>query len=730
MPESALVLDELLLKLTAVKPNGKNYQAQCPAHEDRTASLSVTRSDSGNILVKCFAGCSIEAICMALGITVQQLFAPKAALTPLPKILAVYDYKDIEGQLRYQVVRFSPKDFRQRQPSIRGGYVWNMKGAIRIPYRLPELRGQSVVYIAEGEKDCDALFALGLPATTNVGGAGKWIDDYSETLKSIGVSRCVLLPDNDNSGKEHMTDVARSLKAVGIGIVNITFEGLKAKGDVSDWLTLGHTKDDLEALVSKKPYILPANSQSEVSAPLDPALDPARWPRSDLGAAEAFVDREGENVRFDNAQERWLVWDHHLWRPDTHGMIYRLTHAHIRQWQKETIERVKNKQERESLIDYLFKLERRSGVDNTIAMSKTLLPVADPGDNWDKNAWLMCMANGVVDLKTGKLRDGERSDRITLQTTTTYDASATCPAWENFLREVFEGDTDIIGYIRRALGYSLTGDMREQCFFMCIGAGSNGKSTFLSTLEAVWGKYAYTTDMKTFTTNQNSADQGFDLAELANRRLILASETKSDSRLNEQALKNFTGGEKMNAARKYGHPFEYVPTGKIWMGLNHQPRVKDDSYGFWRRVRIIPFQRIFSGSAANPNLRSELVAEAPGILNWAVSGCLEWQRDGLNQPSKIFNATDAYRDAEDPLADFLLERTEPDSASEISAVGFYKNYVEWAKEQGFSDREMLTAHGFGRNVSRRFEKRHTAQGKRYVGIRVTVRAKDLLSSAY
>ena len=298
-----------------------------------------------------------------------------------------------------------------------------------------------------------------------------------------------------------------------------------------------------------------------------------------------------------------------------------------------------------------------------------------------------------------------------------------------FLSEVFDDNHDVIAYIQRALGYSLTGDMNEQCFFMCVGHGSNGKSTFLSALESVWGDYAYTTDMKTFTTNNQSADQGFDLAELAHRRLILASETKSDSRLNEQALKNFTGGEKMNAQRKYGHPFEYTPTGKIWIGVNHQPRVKDDSFGFWRRVRIIPFERTFAGSSANSRLKDELIAAASGILNWAVAGCLAWLRDGLSPPASVFTATDAYRDAEDPIAEFLTDATEPDSEGHTPAVAMYRSYLTWAQDQGLTERERLTKTAFGRLLSRRFDKKHTAYGWRYLGVTTKLRPKDLLSQA-
>jgi putative DNA primase/helicase len=315
-----------------------------------------------------------------------------------------------------------------------------------------------------------------------------------------------------------------------------------------------------------------------------------------------------------------------------------------------------------------------------------------------------------------------------MQTPTAFAADAPCPRWEQFLEEVFEQDAPLIRYIQRALGYSLTGDVREQCFFMCVGSGSNGKSTFTGTLQALFGDYAYTTDMKTFSHSFGSEQGLFDMAELMNRRLILASETKAECRLNEQALKNFTGGEKINAQRKYGHPFEYQPVGKIWLGMNHQPTVKDDSYGFWRRVRIVPFNRTFGGSGANPHLRDELAAEAPGILAWIVRGTLDWLKVGLQCPPRVLDATEAYKEAEDPLREFITDClvATADLSVRISSTKLYAVYREWATLQGLRDRQFMTAPVFGRSFSRHFQKLRTEQGTRYLGVYLKVRTPDLL----
>lgn len=732
MAEPAISLQSILSKAGTVRKIGDNWQAKCPAHEDHRASLSIGQGENGTILLHCHAGCSFESIIAAWDVSAKALMPQTERPPSAPRkgkgiASIIYDYRDHSGQIVYQVVRMEPKDFRQRRlDRASGKYIWDMKGVTKIPYRLNELIGKDTIYVVEGEKDADVLWANHIPATTNVGGAGKWHDSYSEALKDAGVVRAVLLPDNDASGLRHMEHVAASLKVVGIAVNLIQLDGLQLKGDVSDWLK-AHDIAALEFMVAKRPWVLPRNSAIglEPDAPLDPLLDPTRFPKTDLGNAEAFVDKEGHNLRWDVSQERWLLWNGIIWQPDRDLSIHRVANAHVRQRQIEAAEHIRDKNVRATFTDFLFKLERKSGLDTITEMTKRMLPVADSGRGWDDQPWLVACLNGVIDLRTGELRDGERGDKMTMHTPMLYTPDAPCERWSQFLLEVFDGDSSLVAYTQRSLGYSLTGDMREQCFFMCVGSGSNGKSTFLSTLNHVWGEYSYTTDMRTFATNSAQQDSsGFDLAELAQRRMILASETKTNSRLNEHALKNFTGGEKINAARKYGHPFEYVPTGKIWMGVNHQPKVTDDSHGFWRRVRIVPFLRAFSGSSNDPTLKHKLIAEAPGILAWAVRGCLAWQSEGLNPPMSVMNATDAYQQTEDPIIDFILERTEPDNSSWVPSAKLYKAYQEWAQDQGLREKETVTSTTFGRLMSKKYEKKQTESGKRYMGLSLTAKLKS------
>lgn len=729
MADAALSLDEILLALHSVQKAGANWKARCPAHDDRTASLSVTQGDSGNILLKCFAGCSYKDIVTALGFTTQQLFPPSPQPFGQKHLVATYDYKDVSGVLRYQVCRFAPKDFRQRQPDRNGGWIWNMRGIQRIPYRLNELSGQHTIYIAEGEKDVDSLWAIGCAATTNVGGAGKWKDSDSDSLKSVGVNRVILLPDNDDPGRDHMTQVARSVKAAGIAVILVALPGLKPKGDVSAWFMSGHDRADLEKLVGAKPYVLAKGSVHADDD--DPNVgDPYganRWKQTDLGVAESFVHRFGDKVRYNHKHKEWLVWNCHHWKNDKNEEIRRKATEHVRMWQTEAMA-IRDMDVKRSVATFTLKLERSAALGTLVDLSRAMLPVSDTGDHWDDDPMLVGCPNGVIDLSKGTLRAGHPDDRITLQTSVDFDPDAPSERWQNFVAEIFDNDAELISFIRRAAGYSLTADTKEQCFFMCVGHGANGKSTFLSALSAVWGDYGYTTDTNVFASNAGSKDSTpYDLAELLGRRMVLMSETKANSRMNEQSIKNFTGGERINAQKKFGHPFEFQPVGKLWMGINHQPKVFDDSHGFWRRVRLIPFTRTFAGTSDNRNLKKELMAEAPGILAWAVQGCQEWAEQGLNPPLSVMNATDAYQESEDPIRDFILERVEFETGSEVPCNGTYMSYREWARDQGMSDKEQLSKNSFGRLMSKMCERRHTMYGWRYVGLRVKVRPKDMFS---
>jgi hypothetical protein len=256
-----MVALDLFLDRVDFKREGNGFKAKCPAHEDIQASLSISEGADGRVLLYCHAGCTVEQVVSKLGLTLADLF-PRTG-NDRGKIVATYEYPDEHGDLLFQVVRFDPKDFKQRRPDGNGGWVWNLKGVRRVLYRLPQILKADTVYVVECEKDADRLWSLGFPATTSPHGAGKWREEYSQYLAS---KRVVILPDNDESGEQHVLQVARSLLPVAAAVKIVRLPGLPPKGDVSDWLAAGHTKEELAAIVQTTSILRVEDLQSEQKA--------------------------------------------------------------------------------------------------------------------------------------------------------------------------------------------------------------------------------------------------------------------------------------------------------------------------------------------------------------------------------------------------------------------------------------------------------------------------------
>lgn len=229
---------------------GQEWQGLCPFHDDHTPSWTGNRHTG---LWRCF-GCGAHGNAQQFAQRIGESREMGRTIT------TTYPYHDEQGALLYEVVRFSPKGFAQRRPDGHGGWLYNLNGTRRVLYRLPEILDKPTIFICEGEKDCARLWPLGIPATTCPGGAGKWRPEYSQTLAG---KRVVILPDNDDPGEQHATQVARFLLPVAAAVKIVRLPGLLPKGDVSDWLDAGHTKEELAAIVKAAPLLTPENLPPE-----------------------------------------------------------------------------------------------------------------------------------------------------------------------------------------------------------------------------------------------------------------------------------------------------------------------------------------------------------------------------------------------------------------------------------------------------------------------------------
>jgi len=437
------------------------------------------------------------------------------------------------------------------------------------------------------------------------------------------------------------------------------------------------------------------------------------YPLTDAGNGELFADLYGDRFRYDHRRRRWVVWKGDWWSADADGEVRRLAKVAVRSRYLDALS-IPSADERLKAARFALQSESRQRLDSLLVQAQTEHPLADAGDRWDSDPLLFGVANGVVDLRTGVLRRGRPEDRITQHSVVRFDPDARCPRFLRFLDEVF-GDSEIVDYIQRAIGYSLTGDTREQCLFLCYGTGSNGKSILLGVLRALTGSYGYNAPFSLFELH-NRPSIPSDVAALVGRRLVTAAETNEGTRLNEARVKALTGGDTMTARFMYADLFEFVPMAKFWLAVNYKPGVSDQSHGFWRRVRIIPFLRQFEGASDDKTLEGKLLAELPGILAWAVRGALAWLQRGLDPPAAVRVATQEYRRESDPLAQFIDECCVVSDQFNVGANHLFKAYEQWGIEQGLKDRERLNATKFGTQIKTRFTRKHGNGGKRYFGI--------------
>jgi putative DNA primase/helicase len=311
-------------------------------------------------------------------------------------------------------------------------------------------------------------------------------------------------------------------------------------------------------------------------------------------------------------------------------------------------------------------------------------------DLFDKQKCLLNTETATLNLVNGEPRDFAKTDYLTKMAAVAFDAKAHCPRWEKFLHEVTEDDSDLEAFLRRSVGYCLTGITTEQCFWIVFGSGSNGKTTFLETILALLGDYGC--QVKTEVLLDGGYEQkDYHLAELYGRRLVVACESDASRKLATGLLKQASGGEQVIARRPYELPFSFYPEFKIWLSTNYKPRVNDASNAIWRRIHAVPFRACFAkrgelparrAKPADTSLREQLKKELPGILNWAISGCLEWQEIGLSPPKTVLEATQQYRQDEDLLGTFIEDCCVVRNGAFETANALYLAYVSWCRDSG------------------------------------------------
>jgi putative DNA primase/helicase len=435
-------------------------------------------------------------------------------------------------------------------------------------------------------------------------------------------------------------------------------------------------------------------------------------PLTDAGNAECIAHLYGDRLRYDHISKSWRVWDGQRWRVDHDCESTRLALATVRaRRQAFHTDGALSNDDRVKGFKFSLTSENQAKLMAALSHAQSLIEFATLVQQYDRNRMLVCAGDVTIDLDTVTPREHRREDLITLMLGTQWDPEATAPRWLQFINELWPDAPAMHAYIQRAFGYCLTGDIREQAFFLCHGNGRNGKSTLFNVLRALAGEYSSVTDFTTF--DADTQESRSDLAKLRAARVVTVSESNEDTRLAEARIKAVTGGEAITARELYGKPFDYVPQFKLWMAMNHLPTIRGADNGIWRRIHLIEFNQNFEGRE-DKQLEQKLRAELPGILNWALDGLREWHAQGLNPPADVVNATKAYRADQDLIGRWVSDCCVLGAREQVQSSLAYESYVQWCQRVNVREQSLPL---WGRRMKERGFTDRTLEGRTfYVGI--------------
>lgn len=417
---------------------------------------------------------------------------------------------------------------------------------------------------------------------------------------------------------------------------------------------------------------------------------------TDVGNAQRFAIRHGETAHYIPAWGSWITYVGGRWSRDDSGAVERMAKSTVLSFYLDA-HSTTDDMERRQLVRWAQESEKAHKLAALISLAKSEPGMVARPSQLDADPWLFNVANGTVDLRTGILRPHDRADLLTKQAPVLYDPAARCDRWESFLSEIFSGNEPLIRFMQRAIGYSLTGQTTEQCLFLLYGLGANGKSVLLEVLRRLLGDYARSADFSTFLERRGDGPRN-DVARLAGARLVTSSEVSEGRRLSESLVKSLTGGDVIAARFLNQEHFEFAPQFKLWMAANHKPQIRGTDHGIWRRIKLVPFMVQIPEERQDKNLVNVLMDELPGILAWAVAGCIMWQQHGLGAPAEVQAATAQYREEMDQLGPFIEERCVTGKDCSVGATELYAAYSQWCSS---AEERPMSRQKFGTQMTER-----------------------------
>lgn len=695
------IFNENISHFQIVNRYGERIQCKCPAHDDKQASLTISKGRKCTLFY-CHAGCKLDDILNAAGIKKTDTFYENKEKSAnwrkfiesreQRKIEGIYPYYCIgDGKYAFHKIRLSGKKIiygRLENDKFRYGLSRNkprkayraIYGNIQNIYRA--IQENRPVYITEGEKDTDTMTKKGY-TTFTYGGCSDWQSDFADILKGAIV---YILADNDTPGKQVAQKIYDDVKTIADSAKIIIPMPDIPKADITDYFESGKTKEDFSMLLKQEGKMLLETISHSVEAlpkQLEKINACSNYEVNDKGNGQLFADVFKDKHRYNPSRKDFMLYDGKRWVDDTEGLAA--------------------KADAKSLSDALLVYGSSTGNGDYLKAVTALCNIRNRNnmlqdskdvyyfcnEDLDVDDYLLNVKNGTLDLSKDEPKFMKHNPDMLLSKVcnVNYDPSAECKAWNKFLSEIMTGDKEKIKYLQKIAGLSLTGNTQEETCFILFGSTTrNGKTTFCETIIYLLGDYALTMKPESLAVKQNtdSRQANGDIARLAGCRFCNASEPPKRMLFDTALLKSLLGRDSITARHLHQREFSFIPKFKLVINTNYLPVIADDTVFSSGRINVISFDRHFEPEEQDKHLKERLRQdkELSGILNWCIEGLRLYRLEGLKPPKAVISATETYRSDSDKIGNFIKEcLTKTGKNSSVKSV--YELYTNWCNDNGF-----------------------------------------------
>ncbi len=703
------IYESNLLSFEIKKRYGTKAQCRCPAHDDKHASLTITKGRKCTLFY-CHAGCKVDDILKAAGLEKKNTFYDVEPINQKRKayayiegrekrrIEAIYHYVSINGDYAFSKVRLEGKKIlygvlqnERFTYGLQGRSRRELK-AIYVPDGVQAINKAisegEPIFIPEGEKDVNTLKSKGYAAVT-YGGVNDWQQDFAGLFKN---ANAIILADNDEPGKHVASVIQRDLQGIAKSVGVIVPMPDLSKGDITDYFNAGHSKAEFEQMFKYERSTVKEsvkNVESRRISLVDKLIEldaSKRFARNDKGSAELFSTIFKDVSRYNPTQKDWMYYNGIKWVADTEGMrakrnakkladallSYAVSNAGL------------DEKQRESYLKYASRLMNYRDRNTMVNDAKDLNYFEN--EELDKEDFLLNCQNCVLDLSGDRPTVLKHNADLLLSKVcnANYEPVATCELWKKTISEIMEGDTEKIKYMQKIFGLCLTGcTAEEELYFFYGGSTRNGKSTICETILSILADYGATISPETLAVKQNkdSRTASPDIAKLAGSRLVIASEPPKRMIFDTSLVKTLTGRDRVTARFLHQNEFSFTPKFKLILNTNYLPTITDNTIFKSGRVRVVSFSKHFEEKEQNKRLKDDLREESAGILNWMIEGLYLYRLEGLTPPAAIQHSTEEYESDSDKIGRFISECLIK-SDKNVSAKTVYETYSKWCSDSG------------------------------------------------